>query len=88
LVSLLRLVEPLPPFQPISLKVGGVPQNETTLVSWLSHVAHLMELETHLVLANRLGFLVQNDLMRLSTDIESVGKMLNALITSLRNRDG
>ncbi len=46
----------------------------------------LMELETHLLLAHRLNFLHQEALDSLLPEVESVGKMLNALITSLRNR--
>ncbi|PJF25466.1 MAG: four helix bundle protein [Phototrophicales bacterium] len=48
----------------------------------------LMELETHLILSNRLSFLSTDLLTALQAEITRVGKMLNALIASLRNRKG
>jgi four helix bundle protein len=46
----------------------------------------LMELETHLILSNRLHFLADETYTLLQSEISQVGKMLNALVTSLRNR--
>ena len=43
-----------------------------------------MELETHLILANRLSMLAQPALIELQQEVERVGMMLNRLITSLR----
>jgi four helix bundle protein len=46
----------------------------------------LMELETHLVVASRLGYTNDEQLAPLRAEIQSVGRMLNRLIQSLRNR--
>lgn len=46
----------------------------------------LMELETHLIIASRLGYLNSPQHDQLSNDLQRVGKMLNRLIQSLRNR--
>lgn len=43
----------------------------------------LKELETHALLANRVGILVEADMIRLLSSAESTGKMLRALIRSL-----
>lgn len=50
------------------------------------HVARgsLMELETHLLLAQQLEYLPQSYLTPLLNDIEQVGRMLNALLRSLK----
>ena len=47
----------------------------------------LMELETHLILANRLNMLPQPALIELQQEVERVGMMLNRLITSLRAKN-
>lgn len=44
----------------------------------------LMELETHLILANQLEYLPSNCLNPLLEEIEQIGRMLNALIRSLK----
>lgn len=46
----------------------------------------LMELETHLILANALNFLSKERLAELQVSIGTIVRMLNSLITSLRNR--
>ena len=43
-----------------------------------------MELETHLIIADHLGYLGRDQLSWLSGGIEEIGKMLNGLIQSLR----
>lgn len=45
-----------------------------------------MELETHLLLACRLGFLTSANLPPMQEEIASTGKLLNALIKSLRQK--
>jgi four helix bundle protein len=47
----------------------------------------LMELETHLILANRLSMLPQSALIELQEQVERVGMMLNRLIVSLRSKN-
>lgn len=44
----------------------------------------LMELETHLIVAQRLNYLAVEKLNGLQEEITAVGKMLNRLITSLQ----
>jgi len=46
----------------------------------------LLELETHLILSNRLNFLPSELALKLENESHQLSKMLNALITSLRNR--
>ncbi len=46
----------------------------------------LMELETHLIIARQLNYLVQEELASVQKQIEEVGKMLNALVLALRAR--
>lgn len=48
--------------------------------------ASLMELETHLVLATRLGYIPQDTAATLQREVESLGKRINRLITRLANR--
>ena len=48
----------------------------------------LMELETHLIIAAQLNYFNQEALTSLQTQIESVGKMLNRLVMSLKARQG
>ena len=48
----------------------------------------LMELETHLIIAGQLNYLVQEELVSLQKQIEEVGKMLNGLVQALRARQG
>jgi four helix bundle protein len=48
--------------------------------------ASLMELETQLIIAEKLKYLQLQQLENAAPEIETVGKMLNALITRLKNR--
>ena len=48
----------------------------------------LMELETHLIIAAQLNYLNREGLTSFQTQIESVGKMLNRLVMSLKSRQG
>lgn len=45
-----------------------------------------MELETHLVIANNLGYLAPESLSTLRSETRELGKMLNGLIGALRAR--
>jgi len=44
----------------------------------------LMELETHLIVAERLGYVNRENLEKLQREIGHIGKMLNGLIASLK----
>ncbi|WP_107668030.1 four helix bundle protein [Cyanothece sp. BG0011] len=44
----------------------------------------LMELETHLIVSQRLSYLEQTQLIQLQQEITSIGRMLNALIKTLQ----
>jgi len=46
----------------------------------------LYELETHLIVANRLGFCDQKDLNELLSETEKIGRMIVALIRTLEKR--
>jgi four helix bundle protein len=46
----------------------------------------LLELETHMLLSHRLGFLAEHDLADVQRLIVQIGRMLNALITRLRSQ--
>jgi four helix bundle protein len=46
----------------------------------------LKELETHLILAERIGILPSQDLQAVLTQCESLGKMVRALIRSLQDK--
>jgi four helix bundle protein len=46
----------------------------------------LKELETHILLAERVGLMKSDSMLSLLGSAESVGKMLNALIKSLKSR--
>jgi len=46
------------------------------------------ELETHLIVARNLNFIRVEEFDRVLRDVEDIAKMLNRLITSLRNRRG
>jgi four helix bundle protein len=48
----------------------------------------LMELETHLIIANELGYLVAERLSVLRSETGQLGRMLNGLINALRARRG
>jgi len=48
----------------------------------------LKELETHLLLADRVDVLPENHLQQLRAQCESLGKMLRALIRSLQEKGG
>ena len=48
--------------------------------------ASLMELETHLILAQRLGYLPKDNLQPLQQEITTLGKGINALIRSLLSK--
>jgi len=52
------------------------------------HVARgsLLELETHLIIADRLGYLSRERFAEAQKTIESIGMMLNRLITALKAR--
>ncbi len=52
------------------------------LVAWGS----LMELETHAIIAGRLGYLSEEETVNLKVRAEEIGRMLNGLIQSLRGR--
>ena len=45
--------------------------------------AALMELETHLILARRLGYIQEDQLSTLQQEVETLGKRINSLIQSL-----
>ena len=45
----------------------------------------LLELETHILIAQQLDFLVAQDAEKLLADSAQLGRMLNALIASLKN---
>jgi four helix bundle protein len=46
----------------------------------------LMELETHCIIAQGLGYFSAEKIRALQTSVEGIGKMLNALIQSLLSR--
>ena len=46
----------------------------------------LMELETHLIVAQELGYLARERLILFQEQIESIGQMLNGLVRALRAR--
>jgi four helix bundle protein len=46
----------------------------------------LMELETHGIIAARLGYLSEKEMTGLKMRVEEIGRMLNGLIKSLRGR--
>jgi four helix bundle protein len=46
----------------------------------------LKEMETHLLLANRVGIVPEQDLQPILAQCESLGKMIRALIRSLQDR--
>lgn len=46
----------------------------------------VMELETHLIIAEELGYLKAEQLKRFQENIEGIGQMLNRLIQALRSR--
>jgi len=48
----------------------------------------LTELETHLILAHRLGYVEREELNRTQGEIEKIGMMLNGLIQSLKKYVG
>jgi len=48
----------------------------------------LMELETHLIVAERLGYLDSSSLKMVQKEIEITGMMLNGLISSLKRKLG
>jgi four helix bundle protein len=45
-----------------------------------------MELETHLIVAQELGYLARERLILFQEQIESIGQMLNGLVRALRAR--
>jgi len=47
----------------------------------------LLELETQILIAQQLGYLAPSELERLMANANQLGRMLNALIQSLRNPD-
>lgn len=46
----------------------------------------LAELETHCILAQRLGYISESDLEKILHNASEIGKMLNGLITSLKSK--
>ena len=46
----------------------------------------LMELETHMIITQKLRYLSQEQLGAIQKEVEEIGKMLNGLIQSLRGR--
>ena len=46
----------------------------------------LLELETHLIVAQKLGYLKPEKLKKFSDETEEIGRMLNGLIASLRKK--
>jgi four helix bundle protein len=46
----------------------------------------LMEIETHLIIAQRLNYLSIETMEKLQREIETIGKMTNGLIQSLANK--
>ena len=45
-----------------------------------------MELETHMIITQKLRYLSQGQLGAIQKEVEEIGKMLNGLIQSLRGR--
>jgi four helix bundle protein len=52
------------------------------------HIARgsLLELETHLIIAQKLDYILKNQLDELLRTIEDIAKMLNRLISALKNK--
>ena len=46
----------------------------------------LMELETHSVIARRLGYLTEDQFAALQAGVEEIGKMLNGLVQALKGK--
>ena len=46
----------------------------------------LLELETHMIITQKLRYLSQEQLGAIQKEVEEIGKMLNGLIQSLRGR--
>ncbi len=46
----------------------------------------LKELETHLILSEKVGLLVEKELVRLLNKAEEIGKMLRSMIRSLQRK--
>ncbi|MBU1262900.1 four helix bundle protein [bacterium] len=46
----------------------------------------LMELETHLIIAQKLNYIQKDVLTMLQQEVEGIGKMINSLIRSLMNK--
>jgi four helix bundle protein len=65
-------------------------QGRSTTGEYLHHlsIAHgsLMELETHVHIAERLGYLPAPDAQRVNEEAAQIGRMLNALIRRLREK--
>jgi four helix bundle protein len=65
-------------------------QGRSTMGEYLHHlsIAHgsLMELETHVHIAERLGYLPAPDAQRVNEEAAQIGRMLNALIRRLREK--
>ncbi len=48
----------------------------------------LMELETHMIIATRLGYITPADLDRFTVQANEIGRMLNGLMTKLKHIQG
>ena len=48
--------------------------------------ASLSELDTQIILAHRLGYLSENDAVRLTSCVEEIKRVVNGLISSVRRR--
>jgi four helix bundle protein len=72
---------------PANIAEGHGGENTGNFVQHL-RVSHgsLKELETHLLLAERVGILLVADLQTVLAQCESLGKMLRALIRSLQDK--
>ncbi|MBM4273105.1 MAG: four helix bundle protein [Deltaproteobacteria bacterium] len=44
------------------------------------------ELETHLIISHNLGFIIAPDLNRLLVQVAEVGRIINGLLTALKNK--
>jgi four helix bundle protein len=70
---------------PANIAEGQARQHGGEFVQFLSIArGSLAELETHLLIATRLGYMEQSESLRLLEQTGEVGRMLNALRTAIR----
>jgi four helix bundle protein len=101
-VECYRLCDQLPRSEDFGLKpqirraAVSIPANiaeghgRSTTGEYIQHlgIAHgsLMELETHIQIAGRLGYLTESQMRSVSESTPELGRMINALMSSLRVR--